>query len=257
VLPWALSGFLSTVSLEAVDLGQLPDDAWSFPSSPRLDPGHLFAAPSTAYEEPGPGFGPWRYRTNFNFDFLFGVLVPLENREDFDVGGMIGGRFEGRVVDTFRLGFEVDGGFHDISSHRSEGDLFDSGTLSRAYFLFPISYDLPLAGPAENPLSLRLGVAPGVQLAFPDIDNDVFIFPSDTRLTADDFVAFDLRARLTLYLPVGFFWSFFAEVSYDWARGRATVREEVISGGTITVTKEKRTIDLSSVNFLFGFTTIF
>src|SRR2546428_12714609 len=113
---WATQSLVLTVPLRAGDVDQLPADAWRLPSDSGLVPGKLFESLQVAYDGPSRAYVPWRYGSYFNFDLLFGVLVPLEDREDFDVGAMIGGRFEGRVFDNFRLGFELDGGFNDISS---------------------------------------------------------------------------------------------------------------------------------------------
>src|SRR5262245_26780239 len=95
-LPWRRFFFLLSQSLvftsplRAGEFGQLPGDAWRLRVDPGLLPGKLFESPPLAYAEPSRAFVPWHYRSDFNFDLLFGVMVPLEDSEDFDVGVMIG-----------------------------------------------------------------------------------------------------------------------------------------------------------------------
>ena len=70
---WATQSLVLTAPLRAGDVDQLPADAWRLPSDSGLVPGKLFESLQVAYDGPSRAYVPWRYRSYFNFDLLFGA----------------------------------------------------------------------------------------------------------------------------------------------------------------------------------------
>ncbi len=230
-------------------LGQEPIDggvpAFSVPSLPITA---LYSATSGEY---AGGSG----RRHMNFDISFGPFIPIEGDEDFDVGGTIDLKFQGEVVKHLFLGGEFAYAGHD----KSPSQLFFEGTLNRFYFLVPVEIDIPFAGYEENPFSVRFGVAPGIQVVDPVVDPDVkdaFQIGLGLKPEEDTFVAFDLRARVGLRLPVSPHFGFLFEVAYDWAEGTGRTRFKDLATGA-TVDPVSRTVMLSGVSVLLGFQFVF
>jgi hypothetical protein len=232
--------------LEAGPAAPLVPPVFGLEAEPLLPLGGLYAAGAGQ-----PAYLPERPR--FNFDFAAGPFFPLEGDESFDVGGTFAFKFQGEVARSLFLGIEFAFAGHD----KDAGDLLSDGMVSRFFFLFPIEVDLPLGRREESPPSLRLGVAPGLQVADPSIDRDLDdrLFLQGLDLDEETMVAFNLRARLAARFPVGPFFGFIVEAAYDWAEARGKARlTNFLTGESESV---RRHVGLSAVSLFFGIQTLF
>jgi hypothetical protein len=190
-------------------------------------------------------------------DMFIGAIVPQENsgmalgraaaRESFDAGGMFGLRLQAWVADYVRIGGEIDFAAHDVGG----GDVLYPGELSRVYLLVPVSFELPF-GREDQPFSFGVTVAPGIQVAVPDIDHAIEDFEAFNGrfIDQDAFVGPTLRAAATLRIPINERWRGLVEVQYDWAFGYADVRVRNAIGQTVASRSDD--VDLGSWNIFIG-----
>jgi len=188
-----------------------------------------------------------------NFDISSGLFIPIDGDENFDLGGTMDMKFQAEVLPQVFVGAEFAFAGHD----KEAGTLLSEGTLDRFYFLMPIEVDLPFAGHPGNPFSFRLGIAPGFQVADPDVDSDLEdqLFFQGLELDEEEMVAFNLRVRVGLRIPLDPHFGFLVEAAYDWseASGEAEL-EDLVTGTTTTA---RRHVNLSGVSVLFGFLLLF
>jgi hypothetical protein len=227
-----------------------------------LSPAGLFARetprPCSEYVVEEDYYVEERFEPPLRMDFLAGAIVPFEqsglafgsktSSEKFEAGAIIGLRFQYELVQYLFFGVEFDFASHDVDT----GDVLFEGDLDRLYFLFPLTLSLPL-GPRRYPVFLEFSVAPGVQVALPDVDKrfrDEQAFFFGRFFDEDDFAAFDLRAAVALRLPLGPWTRFFVELSYDWAVGKAET--EVFEEFFGRVERREDQVDLSALNVLVG-----
>jgi hypothetical protein len=226
---------------------ELPAAAPPAFAGPGLPVNLLFAS-----SEGQVAYVPGQHR--MNFDVSFGPFIPvIERDEDFDVGGTVDFKFQARVAGPLFLGAELAFASHN----KNAGELLSDGTLNRYFLLLPVEIDVPLGGWRENPFSLRFGLAPGIQIADPIVDQDLqdALAFSGLRLEEDTFVAFNVRARVGLRMPVDPHFGFLVEAAFDWAEGRGFARIRDFSGATVD--SAHRHINLSAVSVLFGFQIVF
>jgi hypothetical protein len=192
-------------------------------------------------------------RPRINFDISSGPFIPLEGEEEFDVGGTVDLKIQGEVLPRFFVGGE----FAYAGHGKDAGNLYSEGMLHRFYFLVPIEGDIPLGGLPENPLSLRLGIAPGFVVVDPVVDQDLedSLHYNGYDLDEETIVAFDLRVRIGLRIPLDPHVSFLVEGTFDWAEatGEAVLRDYQ-SG---TEDRQRKTVELSGFSVMVGFATVF
>jgi hypothetical protein len=214
-------------------------------AGPALPLGSLFSA--------GTGQIPIPDHRRMNFDVSMGPYIPIDGAEDFDVGATVDLLLEGEVVRFLFLGGE----FAYAGHSKNSGRLLSDGTMHRFFFLVPIEVDLPFAGDPENPFSVRFGVAPGLQLAVPVVDPDLddLLRLNSFRLKEESAVAFDVRARITLRLPLDPHFGFIIAAAYDYAEAKMRARlDDLLTGA---VDREKKWVNLSGVSVLLGFEFVF
>jgi hypothetical protein len=184
----------------------------------------------------------------FNFDISAGPYIPIEGPESLDVGGTFDMKFQGEVVRYLFLGAE----FAYAGEGKDSGRVWSEGTLHRFFLLVPLEVDLPFAGEPENPFSVRLGLAPGIQIVDPEVDPDLedLLRFNDLDLHEEALVAFNVRARVGVRLPIDPHFGFIIETAFDWSEGHARARlTDFLSG---TEERIRKYVNLSGVSVLFG-----
>jgi hypothetical protein len=211
-------------------------------AGPTLPVSGLFAGSA------GAGLVPTEHR--FNFDLSVGPFIPIEGKEDYDVGGTIDLKLQGEVVRYFFVGGEFAYAGHDKND---VSRVFYEGSLNRFFFLVPLELDLPFFGAEENPMSVRFGVAPGLQLVDPVVSDhfEDLAFSEGVRIEEDTIVAFDVRLRVGLRIPVGPHFGFTLEAAYDWAEATGETRERDAFTGE-ELFRSRGHVNLSGVSVLLG-----
>jgi len=226
----------------------------------ELRPLTLPLAALFAQDDFGQAYGG-HYLPPLRFDVLLGAIVPFEESgmafgaatsdEDFDPGAMFGFRLQVGLDENFYVGGEIDFAAHDVG----QGDVFFPGDLGRIYLMAPFSF-IGHVGEGEL-VEIGLSIAPGLQIALPDVDRDF----EDLQLflgrfiDEDDFVAFTLRAAARISFPIDWGLRFFFEGSYDWAYGEAEV--EVRNAFGQLIERRRDEVDLSALNLFAGFSVTF
>ena len=194
----------------------------------------------------GGGLVPTDHR--FNFDVGAGPYIPIEGPEELDVGGTFDMKFQGEVVRYLFLGAE----FAYAGESKDAGRVWSEGSLHRFFLLIPVEVDLPFAGEPENPFSVRFGLAPGMQIAAPVVDPDLedLLECNGYDLDEDALVAFNVRARIGVRLPIDPHYGFLTETAFDWSEGHAKATLTDFLGGTEE--RIKTYVNLSGVSVLVG-----
>src|SRR5690606_15300079 len=169
-------------------------------------------------------------RTPVRLDVLFGAFIPFENDnlgfgaaasdESFDVGGMFGFRLDFWLTENVRLGGEIDFASHDVDG----GPIFFPGRLDRVFFLVPLTIEQSFGDP-NMPWTIGVSIAPGFQVAIPDVDHfieDIEAF-SGRFIDQDTFVALNVRASVAIRVPITPTVRFFTQGAFDFAWGTADV----------------------------------
>jgi len=226
-----------------VAAGEMPGEPLSL-SGPLLPVGGLFSTTTGQY-------GQRRHRVNL--DTSVGLFFPIETGgESFDIGGSFDIKLQGELFPYFFLGGE----FAYAGHYKSDGEILSRGVIDRYYFLVPLEADIPLGGPSGNPISLRFGVAPGLQWAIPYVDYTSRYYPpwSGTDIRESDIFAFNLRTRIGLRIPMNRNTGALVELTYDWAEGDGKSEYRDLFGRWVQNTGK---VDLSGVSLLFGFQLVF
>jgi hypothetical protein len=200
-------------------------------------------------------------RDAFRVDFLFGGFVPFDDEgmgfgqatsdENFDAGSAFGFGFSGSVGPLTRFGVEFDFVSHEVDG----GNVFFPGDLHRFYLLFPVSIDIPF-GDADMPFRLGFSIAPGFQIAYPDVDELFQDFNAFNGRFIDEeaFPAVDVRASVTLRGPIGHHAHVLLQAAFDWSYGTAEVEVHNAIGQVLDRRRDE--IDLSGLSILGGLSII-